>query len=542
MNTSDPRGPLRWHVYSILIVVSAGIMLGRIFAVDSVDMFGLQKYRFDQIPKLQADKRKELEQAKPPIARDEIDRVLAERQEKLERDATLRRMFLSANDRSRWCTVRALVEPEMQVDRAFVDGREVEIALPPYAIDRVIQERGWDTIDMVKHDGHLYSSKPPILATLMAGEYWLIVKLTGETLGTQPYAIGRFMLATINIPPLLLMFWLLAKLLERFCNTDWSRVFVMAAAALGTYLTTFAVVINNHAPAAVSASIALYAAIRIWFDGERRERYFLLAGFFGAFAVANELPALALLAALGAALLWRAPRQTLAAFVPAMLVVAAAYFGTNWIAHQSLRPAYMHRSPADAEGNLIHPEDDWYRFTYNRDSWETRKDLKAKGKEPRQIESYWTNPTGIDAGEPSPAAYALHCLVGHHGIFSLTPIWVLTIIGLGLWLRPGEERQLRELALLIAAISLAVIAFYLTRPQVDRNYGGTTTGLRWVFWLAPLWLIGMIPALDAAAANRWLRRATALALAVSILSACYATWNPWTHPWFYDWMAYAGWL
>ena len=28
-------------------------------------------------------------------------------------------------------------------------------------------------------EGHLYSSKPPLLATLMAGEYWVIHKLTG---------------------------------------------------------------------------------------------------------------------------------------------------------------------------------------------------------------------------------------------------------------------------------------------------------------------------------------------------------------------------
>ena len=87
---------------------------------------------------------------------------LARIETQLRRDAQLRRPFLSANDRSRWCTVRALVEPEMRVEGA------------PYAIDKVIQDPNWDTIDMVKHDGHLYSSKPPLLATLMAGIYWII--------------------------------------------------------------------------------------------------------------------------------------------------------------------------------------------------------------------------------------------------------------------------------------------------------------------------------------------------------------------------------
>ena len=50
----------------------------------------------------------------------------------------------------------------------------------PYAIDKVIQQPNWDTIDMVKHDGHLYSSKPPLLPTLMAAVYWLIYRLTGR--------------------------------------------------------------------------------------------------------------------------------------------------------------------------------------------------------------------------------------------------------------------------------------------------------------------------------------------------------------------------
>ena len=37
--------------------------------------------------------------------------------------------------------------------------------------------------------------------------------------------------------------------------------------------------------------IAIYAAVRIWFDGERRMRYFVAAGLFAAFTAANELPA-----------------------------------------------------------------------------------------------------------------------------------------------------------------------------------------------------------------------------------------------------------
>ena len=67
---------------------------------------------------------------------------------------------------------------------------------------------------MVKHadaDGkmHLYSSKPTLLTTILAGEYWLINRITGATLGDYPYEVGRFMLITINVVPLAIYFWLL---------------------------------------------------------------------------------------------------------------------------------------------------------------------------------------------------------------------------------------------------------------------------------------------------------------------------------------------
>ena len=63
----------------------------------------------------------------------------------------------------------------------------------------------------------------------------------------------------------------------------------MAAAVFGTFLTTFAVVLTNHLPGAVCAMVALYAAVRIWFDGDRRLRYFVLVGLFGAMLVGRRV-------------------------------------------------------------------------------------------------------------------------------------------------------------------------------------------------------------------------------------------------------------
>ena len=141
---------------------------------------------------------------------------------------------------------------------------------------------------------------------------------------------------------------------------------------------------------------------------------------------------------------------------------------------------------------------------------------ESLGIEVRQWDNWYDYPgthwdrrtvTGLDRGESSPLVYALHCLVGHHGLFSLTPLWLLSIVGCWLWhSRPGHPHggsapregsvsrsetttMDRTLALTTALITLIVLAFYLSRPIHDRNYGGGTCCLRWLVWLTPLWLL-----------------------------------------------------
>jgi hypothetical protein len=96
------------------------------------------------------------------------------------------------------------------------------------------------------------------------------------------------------------------------------------------------------------------------------------------------------------------------------------------------------------------------------------------------------------------------------------------------------------MAAAIVLISLACIAFYLARPPLDRNYGGVTSGLRWLFWLAPLWLLSMLPTLDFMSRRRWTRGLALVLLAASALSASYPTWNPWTQPWLAIFWQYLG--
>lgn len=492
---------LRAGVYAVLLALAAGNMIGRLLAVNSVNRAELEQSLVSQ--KLAALQRKLRASGADKAT---IDVEVAKARPQIEADERRQRPFLSANDRSRWLTIRALVDQGT------------------FAIDDVMDANVWNTIDMVQHRGrdgklHLYSSKPPLLSVLLAGEYWLIKAVTGWTLVEQPYDVVRLMLLTVNVLPMLLMLALVARWAERFGGTDWGRIFVVAAAALGTLLLPFAVVLNNHLIAAASTAIAVDAFLRIWFDDDRRLRWFVLAGGCAALAAADDLPALSLLGLLSVALVAREWRGWLAGFAPAAGVVVAAFFASNFAAHASWTPPYAHRSETEAEDN-------WYAYTYTLGG--------------RERPSYWLDPQGIDVGEPSRLKYATHVLVGHHGLFSLTPMWLLSAWGACLWLA-GGDRRLRLLSAGVVLLAVVCLGFYIgVLPQRDRNYGGMTSGFRWLLWQAPLWLLVMLPAADRASRSRGGMAIALVLLVFSVLSASYPTWNPWTQPWIYNWMESSG--
>ena len=126
--------------------------------------------------------------------------------------------------------------------------------------------------------------------------------------------------------------------------------------------------------------------------------------------------------------------------------------------------------------------------------------------------------------------------------FSLTPFWLLGIVGAAFWIRGKWDATRGWKGLLVSetgvaaalsAVSLACFVFYAMRPIEDRNYAGVCSGFRWVFWLAPAWIWLCIPAIESASRSNSLRKVTVLLLLISIFSATIPWPNPWTHPWPY---------
>ena len=483
--------------------------------------------------------------------------------------------MLSANDRSRWCTIAALVN----------DGT--------YAIDSLIERRHpktkrrhWYSIDMVRHraaDGqeHSYSSKPPLLPTLLAGEYWLIKKTLGLDIVQNPFYVMRAMLVFTNGLLLICYFWLMAGLIERLGATDWGRLMAFAIVTWGTLITTYAVTLSNHLPAAVAVLAAVTLAAKIQREGDASLWTSLGAGLAAGFAVANELPALSLLVLLGAWIYWQAPVKSSGGYLAGCLLVATAFFGTNYAAHGTWKPAYAHRHDGEVLLELPVSEVEFLKTwpedlteglavkgitisksatiseTATKGRWmlwdaanqrrlavvgrENTVQVRAWGNWYEYPKSYWLNPQGVDQGEPSRLVYTMHMLLGHHGVFSLTPVWILSFLGAWVCVRsaPKEFWFWGVACLLLTAVCMA---FYVARPLQDRNYGGVNCGFRWLIWLIPLWTISLLPAIDRAASSPLLRRLTYVALLISVVSASYAAMNPWSHPWLFDFWTFLGWL
>ncbi|GBD35338.1 hypothetical protein HRbin36_00449 [bacterium HR36] len=524
MNKQDLTASRAW-CYAVLIALAAGQVAGRILSAEYVLEPSLHRPA-DQI----GDPRRPWPNHPPPAL-----------------------PFFSSNDRSRWATIRALVDEgtysigyrfeypvfgplshiqaqALLVARCLgssttwlISGLYAPPVLPPplYSDHGILFEPGYASVDRILNPEtkRYYSSKPPLLPTIIAGEYWLLKKFFGLSLTEQPMLVSKIILLTWNWVPFIIYLVLLSRLIERYGQTDWGRIFTVGAACFATFLSTFSVTLNNHTIAATGLVFALYPFLRIWNSDGRAGKskaswwHYALAGFFAAWTACNELPAVLILVIWGTILMFRSRIYTLAIYWPSALIPTAAFLYTNYLALGEWWPAY------EKFGSI------WYEYPG----------------------SYWAVRRGIDAAREPVWLYMFHLVIGHHGILSLSPIFFLSLISVCYPRIANLEtrRLLRQLIWLTAVVTVIVFCFYTVYVYYaleTSNYGGWTSGPRWFFWLVPLWLISMLPAADHSAKSRLGRLTGYALLALSAMSVAYPAWNPWRHPWIYNWMNALGWI
>lgn len=419
---------------------------------------------------------------------------------------------LSPNDAARWDTIWSLVEyGDYQIYDTLEDaekfGRPMQIP----------------TIDKVVKDGRTYASKPPLLPTLIAGWVKAVRFVVGKEFSKDTPVVGgpairgsihlyaKAALFLFQLVPFVAFLFVFRRLMDKAAPGpagDFVWLFGLIAGAIGTLNTGYLSTLNNHVQASYFGFFATYLAMTIWFEGRREAWRFLVCGLCAGWTACNEFPAALLVVACFGALLLCDGKKTILLFVPAVAAWAAALLTTNYLAVGSIVPAYLQRELYEFPGG------------------------------------YWSstgNRSGIDALNDHPESYLvyfLHMTIGHHGIFSLTPIFLYSVIG-GWRNATKRDARWRGIVWPILVVSAGVFAFYWIVNN-QRNYGGFCHGMRWVMWLGPLWLILLPSGLEEATSSRGSRRLAWLLLAVSVFSMADTIYNPWTRAWLQRLMIGAG--
>lgn len=379
----------------------------------------------------------------------------------------------NANTGSRYATIESLVD---------------------YGTFHIDRSRYVRTIDKYKVGEHFISSKPPTLPTIGAGIYWVYKQLTGKTIARHEGDVVRtvsFFTGGVGHIVFLIYFYRLCRLLFR----RQSAVVACTAGACFAYLGVgYATHINELSTAGALAIVGLYYAVRLHLGRDPRPWHWPCAGLALGLLPALDLPALAITAAISLYLLSIDRKKALLWFLPALLPGVLMHL---WLTHDisgSFRPFYLNSA------------------------------LKTHSQ------FYFRNPAGIDALNEPKWLYAFNVLVGHHGLFSMTPLYCFGVYEL---VRSIKARRWLGVSLVSAASVLAFLIFFIWRT---RNYGGWCVGMRWLVPIMPLLLLYFGFWLDRVRVTRLLWMLVLLAFGVSCFNVQDALSSPYQYSVWHNWI------
>lgn len=331
------------------------------------------------------------------------------------------------------------------------------------------------SVDAIVIEGRRYSSKPPNYTLVMAAQAWVLKAMTGWRVSEHP-RFYLWMLVLLNQVVLYAVVLLLAWRLVAARTADpWVRGMFVAAMSLGSVPYGYAVTLNNHTPAAAFLFIAFYLLVTLRHQGRGGWARYFGVGFLAGLACTYELTAGAFAAVFVLVAFLHDRRGGSIAAAAAVLPVIPT-LATYYVMSGSIAPFYVQRDLYDYAG------------------------------------SYWREPTGYDAASDGLLVYAFNALLGHHGLFSLSPLLALGVVGLARGVR-DRAAALRGEYVAIAAASACVIVYIV---GTTNNYGGNALGMRWFAQFMPLWTVAALPVLERLRESRRGRGTAYALLAVSV--------------------------
>jgi tetratricopeptide (TPR) repeat protein len=345
----------------------------------------------------------------------------------------------SPNDASRIATIQSIVEQHtLAIDKSIL----------PLAVD------------IIKIDGKTYSDKPPMLAILGSGIYFIFYHLFHLNLSEHFKLIYYWLTFFLVTIPFGLICYTLDKLYKHQEMLLNHRIILFCSTWLGTLLLPFSVTFTNHLLAAATATIGLYFLLQSIKQNSRNFWQPLWLGFFSALTFTLDLPAGGLMLITFATIyFWKNHRvsdiigYSIGMFPPLLIHCAVNYSLTG-----DLIPAYLHSQYYQYPGSVLVSEIG-------------RKRLFGK----TILGQYW------------------HMLFGYRGLFLFSPILLFGFIecfkafSKKYWTNNNHINLLRIAACIILFGTITAYAVQIS------DFGGTSYGLRWIITSIPLliYFLGM---------------------------------------------------
>jgi hypothetical protein len=341
------------------------------------------------------------------------------------------------------------------------------------------------TMDRVKINGHIYSSKPPMFPVIIAGVYWVLNKTTGLSFagGNKKRNPAHVTLNVIFGSGSLLLY-LLALYWAATCvlRDPLARLMALLSGAMGFFGVGYAVDINNHLPSAALGMSAIACVLHIRsVERPAGVGWYAAAGLFIGLLPTFDIPSTILSIILGLWLVVSDRTKALRICLPIALLPVIAHMALTWSYTGSVLPVQM------------------------------------------QGEGVWEH-GGYRGPRPDRLTYGFHLFIGHHGILTMVPLVVVAAVAVLRALRQGPQ-LLKALGIALTVTTVLQLWFYMKKF----NWGGTCVGPR---HLIPLtgWLmlfVGVfVEQLPRPVAPRWII-ALPLMLAVGGANAWDAAKNPW---------------
>jgi hypothetical protein len=268
----------------------------------------------------------------------------------------------------------------------------------------------------------------------------------------------------------------------------------MAGASFAYLGVGYATHINELSTAGALAICGLYYAVRIRMGRDVKPWHWPLAGLVLGLLPAIDLPGLAISGALGLYLFFVDKKRALLWFLPALLPGLCLHLALTYDISGSFKPFYFNSGLK----------------TYKQ--------------------FYFRTASGIDGLREPKLLYAFNVLLGHHGLFSMTPLY---FFGLYELIRSIKVRRLLAESLVCAVTIAAFLAFFILRSH---NYGGWCVGMRWLVPIMPLLLLYFGLWVDRVRITRPLWALVLLAFSVSCFNVQDALSSPYQYSVWHNWL------